>query len=64
MIMRIHLSRERQTVVGTDVMNVWFARGVGVVKYVERQEFPSIKGDRGMVTETTEELEEAEIKPE
>jgi hypothetical protein len=64
MTMRIHLSRERQTVIGTDVMNVWFARGVGVVKYVERQEFPSIKGDRGMVTETTEELEEAEIKPE
>lgn len=64
MTMRIHLSRESQTVVGTDVMTVWFARGVGVVKYVERQEFPSIKGDRGMVTETMEELEEVEIKPE
>lgn len=64
MIMRIHLSRERQTVVGTDVMTVWFARGVGVVKYVERQEFPSIKGDRGTVNETMEELEEVEIKRE
>jgi hypothetical protein len=64
MTMRIHLSSERQTVVGTDIMNVWFARGVGVVKYVERQEFPSIRGDRGMVTETTEELEEADVKKE
>jgi hypothetical protein len=63
MTMQIHLSRVGQTVIGTDVMNVWFARGVGVVKYVERQEFPSIKGDRGMVTEATEELEEADIKP-
>ena len=64
MTMRIHLTKERETVVGMDTMNVWFARGVGVVKYIERQEFPSIKGDRGMVTETTEELEEVEIKKE
>jgi hypothetical protein len=64
MTMRIHLTKDRETVVGTDTMNVWFARGVGVVKYIERQEFPSIKGDRGMVTETTEELEEVEIKKE
>jgi hypothetical protein len=64
MTMRIHLTKDKETVVGTDVMNVWFARGVGVVKYVERQEFPSIKGDRGLVTETTEELEEFDIKRE
>ena len=64
MTMRLHLTKEHETVVGLDTMNVWFARGVGVVKYIERQEFPSIKGDRGMVTETTEELEEVEIKKE
>jgi hypothetical protein len=64
MTMRIYLTKEKETVVGADVMNVWFARGVGVVKYVERQEFPSIKGDRGLVTETTEELEEFDIRKE
>jgi len=62
MKMWIHLTGTNQTAVGTDVMTAWFARGVGLVKYVERQELPPIKSDRGLVTEITEELEEAEIK--
>lgn len=62
MTMRIHLTRERRTMVGTDTMTAWFARGVGLVKYVERQEIPSLTATRGRTTEITEELEEVEIK--
>jgi hypothetical protein len=62
--MHIHLTREKRTVHGTDVMTAWFAKGVGLVKYVERQELPALKSDRGVVTEITEELEEVQIKTE
>ncbi len=62
MKMWIHLTGTNQTVLGTDVMTAWFARGVGLVKYIERQEIPPVKSDRGLVTEITEELEEVEIK--
>lgn len=60
--MRIHLTGSKQTVRGTDVMTAWFAKGVGLVKYVERQELPALKSDRGVMTEITEELEEVQIK--
>jgi hypothetical protein len=63
MIMRIHLTGGRRTMVGSDTMTAWFAKGVGLVKYVERQEIPSLTGTRGRTTEITEELEEVEIKP-
>ncbi len=62
MTMRIHLTGGRKTMVGTDTMTAWFARGVGLVKYVERQEIPSLTATRGRTTEITEELEEVEIK--
>ncbi|MDH4155540.1 MAG: hypothetical protein OEV01_17325 [Nitrospira sp.] len=62
MNMRIHLSGSKHTVSGIDVMTAWFAKGVGLVKYAERQELSAIKEDRGVVTEITEELEEYEIK--
>jgi hypothetical protein len=45
------------------VMTAWFAKGVGLVKYSERQELAAVKEDRGVVTEIMEELEEYEIKP-
>ena len=61
MQMIIHLSAEGQAAKGTDVMTAWFAKGVGLVKYVERQELSPLK-DRGMVTEIMEELESYEIK--
>jgi hypothetical protein len=51
-----------RTVTGTDVMTAWFARGVGLVKYVERQELSPLE-DRGVITEISEELESYEIKP-
>jgi hypothetical protein len=62
MNMKIHLSGSRRTVSGIDVMTAWFAKGVGLVKYAERQELSAIKEDRGVVTEITEELEEYDIK--
>jgi hypothetical protein len=63
MNMHIHLSGSKRTVSGIDVMTAWFAKGVGLVKYTERQELSAVKEDRGVVTEITEELEEYEIKP-
>ena len=63
MTMRIHLSAGHRAAAGTDVMTAWFAKGVGLVKYSERQELSAIKEDRGVVTEITEELEEYEITP-
>jgi hypothetical protein len=61
--MKIHLSGSHRTVSGIDVMTAWFAKGIGLVKYVERQELSAVKEDRGVVTEITEELEEHDIKP-
>lgn len=62
MNMKIHLSESRRIVSGIDVMTAWFAKGVGLVKYSERQELSALKDDRGVVTEITEELEEYDIK--
>ena len=62
MNMKIHLSGSRRIVSGIDVMTAWFAKGVGLVKYSERQELSAVKEDRGVVTEITEELEEYDIK--
>jgi hypothetical protein len=62
MYMKIHLSGAQRTVTGTDVMTAWFAKGVGLVKYVERQELSPLE-DRGVITEIMEELESYEIKP-
>jgi hypothetical protein len=63
MTMRIHLSRDKRTKTGADTMVAWFAKGVGLVKYVERQELPPLKTDRGFVSEITEELESFSISP-
>ncbi len=60
--MKIHLSGAKRTATGTDVMTAWFAKGVGLVKYVERQELSPLE-DRGVITEIMEELESYEIKP-
>lgn len=63
MTMHIHLSGGNRTAMGTDVMTAWFAKGVGLVKYAERQELSAAKEDRGMVTEISEELEDYAVKP-
>ena len=62
MHMQIHLSGTKRTAQGTDVMTAWFVRGVGLVKYVERQELSPLEEDRGVVTDIMEELESYEIK--
>ena len=62
MRMKIRLSGAKQTVTGTDVMAAWFVKGVGLVKYTERQELSPLR-DRGVITEISEELESYEIKP-
>jgi len=61
MQMQIHLSGSKKTALGTDVMTAWFVKGVGLVKYVERQELSSLE-DRGVVTDIMEELESYEVK--
>lgn len=61
MRMEVSLSGSQRKVYGTDVMTAWFARGVGLIKYVERQELPPVQTDRGFITEITEELEEVTI---
>jgi len=63
MTMRIHLSASRRTIAGLDIMTAWFAKGVGLIKYLERQELGGVKEDRGVVVELSEELESYEIKP-
>jgi hypothetical protein len=63
MTIRIRLSSNERIAIGTDTMMAWFAKGVGLVKYVERQQIPPLKTDRGWVSEITEELEEVTIKP-
>lgn len=63
MRMQIRFSTDKRTALGTDTMTAWFARGVGLVKYVEYQELPPPPGGRGVVTEIIEELVEADIKP-
>jgi hypothetical protein len=62
MRMKIYLTGVPRTVTGTDVMTAWFAKGVGLVKYVERQELSPLE-DRGVITEITEELDAYEVKP-
>jgi hypothetical protein len=62
MRMQIHLSGTKKTVQGNDVMTAWFVKGVGLVKYIERQELSPLVEDRGVVTDIMEELESYEIK--
>jgi len=62
MSLRIHLSKSKRSVVSTDLLTAWFARGVGLVKYTEHQEMPPAATDRGWISNITEELEEAHIK--
>lgn len=61
MHMTIYLSGTNRMATGTDVMTAWFAKGVGLVKYFERQELTPLQ-DRGLITEITEELESYDLK--
>lgn len=61
MTMLVHLSGVDRVVKGTDTMTVWFARGVGLIKYVEHQVIPTSGLDTERIIEVTEELEEATL---
>jgi hypothetical protein len=57
MTMQVHLSESGKTIQGTDTMTVWFARGVGLLKYIERQTIPSSRSENERVVEVIEVLE-------
>ncbi|MGE3788432.1 MAG: hypothetical protein AB7H03_17535 [Nitrospirales bacterium] len=57
MTMEVHLSEGGGTIQGTDVMTAWFAKGVGLLKYVERQTIPSPRSQDERMVEVIEELE-------
>jgi hypothetical protein len=61
MTMQVHLSESGRTIQGTDIMTVWFARGVGLLKYVERQTIPSFRSENERVVEVTEVLEKVTL---
>ncbi|NKB82712.1 MAG: hypothetical protein GKS05_12675 [Nitrospirales bacterium] len=61
MNMVIHLSGTGNTVNGSDTMTTWFAKGVGLVKYIERQRIPMVGSEKKRTIEVIEELEEAMI---
>lgn len=61
MTMQVHLSESGKTIQGTDTMTVWFARGVGLLKYHERQTIPSSRSENERVVEVTEELEKVTL---
>jgi len=61
MTMQVHLSESGRIIRGTDTMTVWFARGVGLLKYVERQTIPSFRSENERVVEVTEVLEKVTL---
>ena len=61
MTMHVHLSESGKTIRGTDAMTVWFARGVGLLKYIERQTIPSFRSENERVVEVTEVLEKVTL---
>ncbi len=64
MIMKVHLSESGETIQGTDTMTAWFARGVGLVKYIERQTIPSVRSQNERMVEVIEELEKVTVASE
>lgn len=61
MIMNVHLSESGEAIQGTDTMTAWFARGVGLLKYIERQTIPSIRSQNERMVEVIEELEKVTV---
>ena len=61
MTMQVHLSESGKMIQGTDTMTAWFARGVGLLKYIERQTIPSSRSENERVVEVTEELEKVTL---
>jgi len=62
MTITITLSKDRRVILSTDKITSWFARGVGLLKYIETIESPPILETRGEVTSVSEELESYSLK--
>lgn len=62
MTMHVHMSRLKEIVQGSDTMTAWFGRGIGLLKYEERQTIPSLQSENDRLIEVTEELEQAKIQ--
>ena len=58
----ISLTKDRRVITSRDRITSWFARGVGLVKYVEEIEAPPVLETRGEVTFVSEELESYALK--
>src|SRR5690606_21908046 len=61
MTMDVHLSESGESIQGTDTMTAWFARGVGLIKYIERQTIPLVRSRNERMIEVIEELEKATL---
>ena len=57
----VHVSRDGTRVQGFDTMTVWLVKGVGLVKYIERQLIPMVSTGKERLIEITEELEDATL---
>ena len=58
----VHLSGDGTRISGFDTMTLWLVKGVGLVKYVERQMIPMIGAGKDRLIEITEELKEARLQ--
>lgn len=58
----VHLSGDGTRIVGFDTMTLWLVKGVGLVKYIERQMLPMADNGKDRLIEITEELEEAKLQ--
>ena len=58
----VRLSGDGTRISGFDTMTLWLVKGVGLVKYVERQMVPMIGAGQDRLIEITEELEEARLQ--
>ncbi|MCA9472951.1 MAG: hypothetical protein MRJ96_16310 [Nitrospirales bacterium] len=62
MTMNVHLSGLDTVVHGTDTMTAWFGRGIGLLKYEERQTIPSLRSENDRLIEVIEELEQSTLQ--
>ena len=62
MTMDVHLSGLNTVVHGSDTMTAWFGRGIGLLKYEERQTIPSLRSENDRLIQVIEELERSKIQ--
>ncbi len=58
----VHLSGDGTRISGFDTMKLWLVKGVGLVKYIERQMVPMVGAGKDRLIEMTEELKEARLQ--